>query len=781
MALFETQEVQIDSAAQPVAPVQDTITAGAFNTLGGAIGTASNIFSNIATSKAKSSGDATVSEFQRYKLDLANAVEQGSINSSKAKSLLNSRFSQAVASNPALSKQLGTIYTQGGPAGSSISEGSEAEQLYKKTFETAVENGYVNPEDPEWMQKEDVQSMLDGNKARRDIADIQASLSLKGAVREDVTAEERFQSQQALKVLSSTEPVRFNHSLNKLVKDFKAGTLMNSADSKASMEDALWQLDQMWLEKEALVKNAGQGVGGDWVASLMEPMKSMYESHKSFLSGDISDKALEKSIARQRMIAKNDIFKDQQLLLTSVMSEMYGGVPTDLLVGTTAKLNTFLTSAIDTDQGNGNKPVDPLAKNTSKDGETISKSFEMMDAYLLEGEGVNSVNGKEQTVETFGKFMTNVLDGVDVFKDSVKSPEEFKTLRAWLAQDSTIKFLSENSVQVPSEIRGKVSDILDQGYNDVVIPMIQQAYIDVISKHSAKSASVQGEEPTVTDIEQAVIPVFRGGGVVFKLNPQFESDDSNKGDDVEADLMAKIKELNETVAPIIREDLRVTAALTGNSDFKKVWEEKYEPLFEGNAVDLTEDKKFNLSNFTPIQNLANNIAIDVGDFKNISKDINDKTPQTSGLWNFGKMKGTGLIIHHTGGRGSVDGIVNVFKQRGFPAHYVIDRDGAVHKILGDDQKGQHVKSSKTNDFNNSNSWGVEIIARDDEDVTDVQVEAARNLANHLHEKFGMSFDRVKGHGEVNTHKRRTEGKKVSNVFRRGKESEGRKVSSALRG
>ncbi len=142
--------------------------------------------------------------------------------------------------------------------------------------------------------------------------------------------------------------------------------------------------------------------------------------------------------------------------------------------------------------------------------------------------------------------------------------------------------------------------------------------------------------------------------------------------------------------------------------------------------------------------------------------IVDMTPTTSGNWNFGKLsQPNALVIHHTAGRGGVDGVVQTFKERGYPAHFVIDRDGKIHRILADDQKGQHTRPAQDGSgITNSNSWGVEIIAKDDSDLTPAQVQASIQLSYYLHDNYQMPLDRVVGHGQINNHKQETEGATV---------------------
>lgn len=142
--------------------------------------------------------------------------------------------------------------------------------------------------------------------------------------------------------------------------------------------------------------------------------------------------------------------------------------------------------------------------------------------------------------------------------------------------------------------------------------------------------------------------------------------------------------------------------------------------------------------------------------------IVDETPRTSSNWNFGNLTNpNALVIHHTGGRGTVEGVVQTFKERGYPAHFVIDREGVIHRILREDQKGQHTRPAEDgSEINNSNSWGVEIIANDDSDLTPQQVRAALQLSQYLHKSYGLPLDRVVGHGNINGHKQESEGDTV---------------------
>ena len=149
-----------------------------------------------------------------------------------------------------------------------------------------------------------------------------------------------------------------------------------------------------------------------------------------------------------------------------------------------------------------------------------------------------------------------------------------------------------------------------------------------------------------------------------------------------------------------------------------------------------------------------------------SSEIVDMTGKVKrGRFNFGDLQSKdGFIIHHTGGRGTAEDVLRVFEKRNFPAHFIIDRDGNVYQTLGINKQGQHTKTGKGKQYSflsNANTHGVEIIAKDDDDILDVQVQAAMRLAKYL----GYKPYQVFSHGEINPHKAATEGKKVISKIR----------------
>ena len=150
--------------------------------------------------------------------------------------------------------------------------------------------------------------------------------------------------------------------------------------------------------------------------------------------------------------------------------------------------------------------------------------------------------------------------------------------------------------------------------------------------------------------------------------------------------------------------------------------------------------------------------------------------KTDGGWGytFGKFDSppVGMVFHHTAGTGraTADQVIKYFRQSRYPTQFVIDRDGVVHRALPEGARGQHMIQGSGRfgeGKSNANMEGVEIIAKDDRDVTPAQVEAARQLHAQRANRWGWDpATSAYGHGEVNPgHRQDTEGMTAVNAIR----------------
>lgn len=112
-----------------------------------------------------------------------------------------------------------------------------------------------------------------------------------------------------------------------------------------------------------------------------------------------------------------------------------------------------------------------------------------------------------------------------------------------------------------------------------------------------------------------------------------------------------------------------------------------------------------------------------------------------------------FIVHHTAGRSSARGVVDILNKRKLGVQWVVDREGNIYQTLPLGGRGAHILNSALGP-NNSNSQGVEVVAKNDADVLPIQAAAVLKLVKSL----GYSPSQIYGHGVVNPgHKQATEG------------------------
>jgi hypothetical protein len=130
-----------------------------------------------------------------------------------------------------------------------------------------------------------------------------------------------------------------------------------------------------------------------------------------------------------------------------------------------------------------------------------------------------------------------------------------------------------------------------------------------------------------------------------------------------------------------------------------------------------------------------------------------------------KMKDvSGITVHHTGGRGTPEGVVNTLNERGLGVHYVMDREGNIYKTAPDGTRVAHMRNSPIG-LNNSNTLGIEVIGLDDKDITPEQINAGMDFINDMRATYPGIDMSVFGHGELNKHKQATEGMSIVSAWR----------------
>lgn len=115
----------------------------------------------------------------------------------------------------------------------------------------------------------------------------------------------------------------------------------------------------------------------------------------------------------------------------------------------------------------------------------------------------------------------------------------------------------------------------------------------------------------------------------------------------------------------------------------------------------------------------------------------------------------GLVVHHTAtpDTATPQSIAQGWKQTGTSSQYIMGRDGTIYQMMPDGSKAYQIVKSWNPAIpwaSNSTTVGIELIAKDDQDVTPAQTAALQQFALEQAQKYGFDpATNVVGHGEVN--------------------------------
>lgn len=125
--------------------------------------------------------------------------------------------------------------------------------------------------------------------------------------------------------------------------------------------------------------------------------------------------------------------------------------------------------------------------------------------------------------------------------------------------------------------------------------------------------------------------------------------------------------------------------------------------------------------------------------------------------NYSSRNGTDIdtiVLHHTAsnnGAGDISWLRNPKSQ--VSAHYVLDRDGTIYQLVGDEKRAWHAGESALHGIPtdvNSRSIGIEIVndGSGKTPFTDAQYKSLAQLVGYLKQRYDVPMNNIVGHKDV---------------------------------
>lgn len=176
--------------------------------------------------------------------------------------------------------------------------------------------------------------------------------------------------------------------------------------------------------------------------------------------------------------------------------------------------------------------------------------------------------------------IVNTLRSVTTYGTTDQDATNFTSVVDFLADTSVGKFMEQNKDAINPQIADEAKYVVQQQYDRVVAPLISERWLEAQTQiikaqpnmtTSDMWASGAGMDPNAgienIDINKAIIPTWNGAGIEFTVAPEFKDN---------AQIRSVAKDLNvgpNAAAPAINKLVRLNAHLSGNTDYKKAYDE----------------------------------------------------------------------------------------------------------------------------------------------------------------------------------------------------------------
>lgn len=710
-----------------------------------------NIFAGVRelrkTQKA-SAAEKNISSFTNKQLAIVQAVDQGKMNSQFGRTQMRANLMQMINDYPSLRKEIisanAGIIGAGG-MGSVIDEGTKAEIREENLRSTMVSQGLVQPDaSEEQFQQAKNNFMLAAEAKRRYDAEMETlSMQAKkiGITTSQMELIDKKRKQAAESYLVNEAPARMEQFKN------TADSLLSLVGTEGYDEGTVISLiEERFNQFESELRVPLSQTDSSTRDALMKGYRDYKDIVVKRAKGEYTQEAYKRQIARittqQEMVALNNPIISKAVALSNLgLNDLL--LPEQLQVSEAAA--QFLSTNLDTAEAPANLFTDS------------STGRKALDAYFKTiGQSGAELTDEQKSEQA--QHLSRIFDGVEDYESFIqRNPEKaIGMVTDWMSTQDFYKLRQENPEAFANS--DTAMRILQANYGDEVWGMIDREF----TKNNIVRPQVGTMEGTLmpqvstqsTPTAEAVSYRSTSGGMEF-----FAMDKNDPA------AVTKAKRLNKELAPIINKNLKAFAHLEGSNDYKGYWD-RIDEQYMNSAFDSDQaggDTGDDLTLDSFVQGIS---AVEPVDDTEIDSSFIGKI-DGRGFKDTGTMsKVEGMIIHHTGGRGDVGGVANTLVERDASVQFVIDREGKVHQLMPDNQKAWHAGKNNKSGYDNNNTVGVEIIARDDSDILPIQVETAKRLIKRMSDKYGFDpMTNVFGHGEVATHKRPTEGKKVTSTIR----------------
>lgn len=588
MADFSTSWGPSGSPVGVQSPVQDEGIGGMLNVADTIVSGASSIFQAIGTNQARRQkaeqelfNAETISKFAQDQIALTEAVETGEITSARARTRMRANLTRAISDNPTLFSDIASAHkevTKTSGLGQQAYEGTPEEQAEASAFQEVIKGGWVKADGTREEKLAAVEKQRNFNYNLEMLRGQQAQLA---AVRAQVGLQKDQIGLQTAGINQQSARLGLEQAQLKRKSQFATAqiamdgltpftsqlTQISEAKQRGEIDEvtALRLMEENYTAIDQTIRQTGAMGGNDQITNYITMYRNRLDLEKDFMTGkvslDVYNRANELNMSRATMAITDD--------------------PTMATYAATAKVFPTTNAVM---QDNVNHAVVDFLKTTIQPTAPAPNPFpsnpqqakDVQVGFEAVKDTINNINkgtaevGSDQQVLS---WMNKALDGVRVYGQEASDPKQYKELLSFLADPNSGEFLTKNMGQVDAQKLSAAGDIIQFQYMNKVIPALVAEYESTVVGAFTRAGSGIAGIPSETNKGKATnsqIEVkFVGSGLTFQAKPGATGHD----------LGMRVNMLNNKVKPLANEIIRATAHMQGTKDYKQVYSELFEELF----------------------------------------------------------------------------------------------------------------------------------------------------------------------------------------------------------
>lgn len=579
MANFTVGDIgQVQNPHQATQPVTDKSPLVALSGVQDLLTTGLGIHQANQEREAETQEANFLQSFRSRSLDIADAVDQGSVSSQMARREMRALHREFSSHNPLMAPQLREVHneiTSTHGMGKVIADGTEQEQAYLALEATAIQAGYVQYDASSEMRAMQLQNYVNNEHYKQQIAMASSELALESqevslsTARDSLRATQaKRQQQEAAAGLNMTQTSNFRMQTSELMNLVSEGEI--------SREDALLQLSDLHAFARENITAIAPDLGGAAIDNMMRSFEMVHDNVERVLSEELSQELGNRQLDMLEQSIALDFMRDPELARVVTISNLF---PNSMAVQTWLETSTAVSQLL-----RQNGMTEGRAANPTGDAEEREVWQGYVDTFITPNLDLflrDQLDGEAS--EELHTHMESIIRSIPQYGDSTQDITEFSEIVDFMTSNRFGAYV-EKQGGVPVGASDQAMRVMEYNYERTVKNLLQQAYVDRtinVLRDSDSSMRVTREEALVSDV---IRPRFVGGGVVFELNEEV------LGESPGGAARRVVRQLNEEASPQLNKLIRMSAHFNGTRNYGQIYEKHYRDLF---SMPQTEEPEQN--------------------------------------------------------------------------------------------------------------------------------------------------------------------------------------------